>query len=88
MPPPPLPKVEVRQQAHDSISSLLELDQTTIDPNKHYRCVSGRPRSIGNAKIRGYKFVLADAGVKTRAEYLDDKGDDTVHIPVSHIESR
>ncbi len=75
-----LPKVEVRQQAHDSISSLLELDHSTTDSTRHYRWVSTSPRSLGNAKIRGYEFVSRSQGVKTRAGYLDDAGDDYLHI--------
>jgi hypothetical protein len=72
---PPLPKVDVRERAHDNISSLLELDSETTEPDRHYRWVAGRPRSVANAKIRGYRFETKEGGVKTRAAYLDDKGD-------------
>lgn len=78
---PPLPKVEVRERMHDDIGSLLELDRDTTDPERHYRWVAGRPRSVANAKIRGYRFEKqSDEGVKTRAGYLDDKGDGLMWI--------
>lgn len=72
------PKVEV-EEVRD-INSLLELDEETLDPEMHYRWVREAPRSMGNAKLKGYQIVNKEDGPKTRAGYLDDTGDGSMRI--------
>lgn len=74
------PRVEVTAEEHGDIQSLQELDHTTTDPNSHYRWVRADPLRIGRRKLKGYRIVHVDEGVKTRAEYLDDTSDGTMRI--------
>lgn len=75
-----LPNVEVEQLEHGQIASLLELDPETLDPSLHYRWVNATPLKVGKAKVRGYRAILSDSGVRTLAGYLDDTSDGTMRI--------
>lgn len=73
-----LPEV-VSSEMRD-VNSLLELDESTLDPTRHYRWVRRAPLAVGKAKMKGYEVVHAESGVRTLAGFLDDAGDGTMVI--------
>ena len=77
-----IPKdVEVQRNfAYDDIQSLQDLDPSTLEDDMHYRWVRADPLRIGKAKIKNYRFVNVEEGVKTKAGYLDDSSDGTMRI--------
>lgn len=77
---PELPKVEVTNRAYGDIASLQQLDESTLDPNKHYRWVRADPLRIGRARMKGYTIVEKDTGVMTMAQYIDPTTDGSIRI--------
>lgn len=73
-----LPKVSTHE--FRDVQSLLELDQATLDPTRHYRWIRESPLKVGKAKMRGYEVVHQDDGVQTLAGFLDDAGDGIMRI--------
>lgn len=49
--------VTVRDRAYDDMGSVLGLDPSSIDPNKHYRWVNRTAVKVARAKIKGYTIV-------------------------------
>lgn len=73
-----LPNVVVQEDR--DVNSLLQLDESTMDPSKHYRWVREAPLAVGKAKMKNYVLVHRDDGVKTMAGYSDDSGDGIMRI--------
>lgn len=75
---PKLPKV-VAQELRE-VSTLLELDTSTTDPNKHYHWFRENALRVGKAKMRGYTIVHESDGVKTLAGYTDSSADGIMRV--------
>lgn len=62
---------------------LLDLDPSTLNPNRHYRWVRSRGdeahMAVTKHKLRGYSVEKAEGGVKTLAEQ-EKRPDDVIAI--------
>lgn len=71
-------QVTVRQPR--DISSALELDPKTTDPNMHYRWVRNDPLRITKARLKGYEVVKASKDGPTPMVSVDDAADGTIRV--------
>lgn len=64
-------------------AQLLDLDEKTLDPSRHYRWVRCRAdehlQSVTKHKLRGYTLETTEGGVKTIAE-ADKRPDGVIAI--------
>lgn len=58
-----LPQVSVREDR--DVQSMLDLEPDSMDPNFVYKFVKDSPIRIARHKMRGYRPVTQDEGVKT-----------------------
>lgn len=71
---------DVATQDLREVTTLLELDPSTLDAAKHYRWTREAPLAVGKAKMRGYEVVHIADGVRTLAGFLDDRGDGIMRV--------
>lgn len=73
--PPPVVSTDDRRD----MESVLQLDESTLDPSFNYRWVKDEPQRIARHKMKGYVVVSQDEGVRTMIE-LDQASDGVVRI--------
>lgn len=70
----------VTVQQPRNISSALELDPRTVDPNMHYRWVRNDPLRITKARLKGYDIVKATKDGPTPYVSVGDSADGTIRV--------
>ena len=76
---PKAPEPVTVQQPRD-ISSALELDPRTTDPNMHYRWVRNDPLRITKARLKGYDIVKASKDGPSPVVSVGDAADGTIRV--------
>ncbi len=77
---PRVPAVGVKDRKHED-ATFLELEDETMDPEKHYRWVraDANNSSVVRHKVLGYELETKEGDVKTKAT-PDNRGDSAIAI--------
>ena len=70
----------VKSEEFRQVETLLQLDESTLNPEMHYRWVTEHPLKIARAKMKHYEIVHQDSGVRTLAGYIDSSEDGIIRI--------
>jgi len=77
---PNIPNVQAEERRYADIQTLQQLDESTLDPEMHYRWVHESPLRVARHRMKGYQPVMRDSGVNTLAGYLDDSADGIIRL--------
>lgn len=73
-----VPYVDVTMNLDAELAFMV--DQSTLDPNRHYRFVQDRPTNVAKKKMRGYRVESRkDSKIRTLVE-LEQTADDTIRV--------
>jgi hypothetical protein len=73
-----LPNVEVAELADSEV--LFYLDPESLDPELQYGFVQERDANILKRKIRGYRFVTEEDGVRTLSDVIGPGADGRIRV--------
>lgn len=76
----PAPQINVDLTMNLDAELAFMVDQSTLDPNRHYRFVQDRSANVAKKKIRGYRIESrSQSGIRTLVD-LEQTADDTIRV--------
>jgi hypothetical protein len=74
-----IPNVRITERR--DVHSMLQLDDSTVDENRHYRFVRRDSMAMTKAKLKGYSLELTrEGGPRLLGEVNEDAADGTISV--------